>query len=678
LNNLQSNILIFSKRNLDVLISLGLFFGFFFVYAHHACPSVYPDDSGETITAAYSLGIAHPPGYPLFSLLGKFFTLLPVGAVAYRVNLCSSFLGGLAVTLAFSFYRLTCRQFSKGKDAERIGAFMGALSLGLCPIFWHQALVAKGGIYLLNICLILTCLILLMRWSANQENRYLNFFFLIFGLGLANHHMSIMMFAPGLFLFAYFHRRNIHFTSRQAFGWAMGLAVGFSVYPIYLLTRTAYHPKINWMVEPTLSGLWLMFSRHAYGNLSPAAKNLPQWLIEIVWAIKGIFDQFIFPMVSLAFFGLYILFKRNRQIALVHILFFIAVWAGILSAFPFIPEVKRFLGVFSIPNWMLVCAWISVGGMEFFSILHKRSKVLGRAGIVLLFTFVVIQGDKRCLAEPSCRLKKYFFAEDYCLNLLRSVRPHSFLFVKGDASIFPMWYLQKVEGVRPDVIVLDPDLLVDWIGDELIREHPDVLHSVNLTSQRAILQDLITMNYPAYSMYFSYAPNEADDLPGFHSQAQSLVYKIEKAPFIELHPGKKILELPAEWTYWKGRSGAEYNASVDAYTLEYVQSKYLIAAVAWGSIQAGLENFSIAEKAFRYGISFDPLSDTAHFNLAFVLQKQGRRDEALVEYGECLKLNPGLIPAYQNRAVLYRELGREDLVQADFVAAQAIARKNGQ
>src|SRR6185369_16242561 len=196
------------KKYTDVFICVGLALSFFLIYAFNACPGVYPDDSGETISAAYFLGIAHPPGYPLISLIGKLFTYLPMGSVAYRVNLCAAFLGGLALALAYLFFRLTCREFTHERHVERVGALFGALCLGLCPIFWHQALVAKGGIYLLNLCLILTCLIALMRWSRESSAKAPYLFFASAGLGLANHHMSIVMFAPGLLVFAYFHREQ--------------------------------------------------------------------------------------------------------------------------------------------------------------------------------------------------------------------------------------------------------------------------------------------------------------------------------------------------------------------------------------------------------------------------------------------------------------------------------------
>src|SRR5437762_3277993 len=71
------------------------------VYVRTLAPTVAGGDSGELITAAYTLGVAHPPGYPLYTLLAKLFTLIPIGTIAWRVNLFSAVCGAGAATLIF-------------------------------------------------------------------------------------------------------------------------------------------------------------------------------------------------------------------------------------------------------------------------------------------------------------------------------------------------------------------------------------------------------------------------------------------------------------------------------------------------------------------------------------------------------------------------------------------------
>src|SRR3989337_3601938 len=73
----------------------------FAVYLRTLAPTVMWYDMGEFATAAYVLGIAHNTGYPLYILLGKLFTLLPVGDIAYRVNLMSAVFASLTVAVIF-------------------------------------------------------------------------------------------------------------------------------------------------------------------------------------------------------------------------------------------------------------------------------------------------------------------------------------------------------------------------------------------------------------------------------------------------------------------------------------------------------------------------------------------------------------------------------------------------
>ena len=78
------------------------------IYRATVMPTVVDQDSGELATVAYTMGVAHPPGYPLWVLIGKLFTLIPVGDVAFRVNLMSAVLTSVSMGVVFLFcYRVT-------------------------------------------------------------------------------------------------------------------------------------------------------------------------------------------------------------------------------------------------------------------------------------------------------------------------------------------------------------------------------------------------------------------------------------------------------------------------------------------------------------------------------------------------------------------------------------------
>ena len=112
----------------------------FALYAATAPRTVALEDDGLFILSSYFLGIEHPPGYPLFTLIGNLFTYLPFGSVAYRVHLASALFGALTCGVLGSARarssRGACRRTSR------------AFALGLSPVFWSQAIIAE--VYTLN------------------------------------------------------------------------------------------------------------------------------------------------------------------------------------------------------------------------------------------------------------------------------------------------------------------------------------------------------------------------------------------------------------------------------------------------------------------------------------------------------------------------------------------------
>ena len=105
------------------------------LYIKTLAPSITGDDSGEFVTAAYTLGITHPPGYPLYCMLGKLFTgLVPFGSIASRVAFMSSFFGAATCfVVALIVIKLT---------ASRLAAVASALALAVSLEFWKWNVVA--------------------------------------------------------------------------------------------------------------------------------------------------------------------------------------------------------------------------------------------------------------------------------------------------------------------------------------------------------------------------------------------------------------------------------------------------------------------------------------------------------------------------------------------------------
>ena len=118
----------------DGLVAITLGGAFFGLYLLTLCRTVFWYDSAEYVTAAVTLGIPHPPGYPLYTILGHLFTKLPVDS-AVAVNAMSGTFAAVAVALTY----LVCRRLG----VDRIPSGIGAATLGGGKLFWANAVVAE-------------------------------------------------------------------------------------------------------------------------------------------------------------------------------------------------------------------------------------------------------------------------------------------------------------------------------------------------------------------------------------------------------------------------------------------------------------------------------------------------------------------------------------------------------
>ncbi len=203
----------------DVLIGLALFAAGLFTYTGTLAPTVLEGDAALFQYTPYVLGITYPTGYPLYLLLGKLWlTLLPVGEIAWRMNLFSAVCAALALPLIFGAAR---RLYAPGESPAtgRLAAIAATLILATLPTFWRWSTEAK--IYALNMLLFSGVLYTL----ATAATRYrpadapakrlpLALPVLLFGLQIAVHSTTVLLM-PGLLLFAWCNCRRYLFTVKN-------------------------------------------------------------------------------------------------------------------------------------------------------------------------------------------------------------------------------------------------------------------------------------------------------------------------------------------------------------------------------------------------------------------------------------------------------------------------------
>jgi hypothetical protein len=274
---------------------LPIFAGALGLYALTLAPTVVAmfDDSLELQLVTYVLGIVHPTGYPLYTLLGWLFTRLPVGDVAYRVNLMSAVFAAITVALVYLIgLELGVSQPWSPSDtqhlvhtrlpwAEVLTALMGALALAVSPVFWSQATVAE--VYSLNAAFVAAILWLMLRIKRVAESQARPYpdksglaLAFLFGLSLT-HHRTIVLLLPAtiFYLWRQFrgqtHRAARELESRLDFAGLLRTGVKIAAAVIVPLLLYLYIPlrgrvgSLDGTYTNTLTGFWRHVTGGGYG-----------------------------------------------------------------------------------------------------------------------------------------------------------------------------------------------------------------------------------------------------------------------------------------------------------------------------------------------------------------------------------------------------------------------------
>jgi hypothetical protein len=219
---------------------------------------VYGVDSADLTTAAYLLGIAHPPGAPAYLLVGHLFTWLPIGDVGYRVNLFSAVAGALA---CFFVYRVVVRL---GGDAWL--ALATAWVVASSYYVWTASVAAE--VYAPQACLFAALIAMALRWRCRPTTALLCLLCWLAGIGLGIH-LSLALALPGVAVVALapplpFRPRPGPLLAAALCG-LLGVAV-YAYLPLRYVSDLPLNPARDyWQVDLTTArGLWWMISGEGF------------------------------------------------------------------------------------------------------------------------------------------------------------------------------------------------------------------------------------------------------------------------------------------------------------------------------------------------------------------------------------------------------------------------------
>lgn len=462
-------------------------------YFRTLAPTVTLVDSGELALAARDLGVAHPPGTPLWVMLAHVAALVPWGNVAERVAAASAVFAALAAGLLVLVAREAV--LALFPDGERVSDEASQRWIGLVPAgvaglgfafsrsLWSYATVVE--VYTLNVVLILAVLLCLLRWGRSGRDLPLYAAAAVFGLALGVHHVTVALTLPSLAVLAYraSGRRVLRGRRLLIVGAAAALAM-VAVYA-YLPWAAARRPVFNWGNPSSLERVvWHVTGRQYQSYFEASSQAMAKELAAFARLVARQFGPTFFPIVpALGLVGVAWLWRRDRSMVVA-----LALLLGANVAFGVAYVIGEDKDAYYLPSFVAIALAAAFGVQALLSWV-QRQRPLAAAGLATIPILGLVS------AYPYADRSRYFVAEDYASSALAAVEPGGML-LTGEWQLYaPLLYYKEVDGVRPDVVSIDLHLLRrSWYFDYLERRFPETMERIRPPLQ-AFLTELVAWEH---------------------------------------------------------------------------------------------------------------------------------------------------------------------------------------
>ena len=475
-----------ARADLLLALAAGALAGM--VYWRTAAPGVLAGDSGELQFAAWLAGLSHPTGYPLYLMLGWLWShgleAHGLASPARAMTLLSVLFGGLAVGLACLLAVALIAQSRTGngstRPAERMAALVAALTFAWTPTLWSQAVITE--VYTLHAALVAAILWLALLWRAelrflpkNRSSRWwpgwlLATLALLFGLGLA-HHRTTLLLLPVLLVFLAWQAPAGYWRRRQVMLLAL-LALAPLLLYLYVPLRAPATPYLAlelWpgqtlvLVDRSPAGL----VSYLLGQGFAGEIQGPGSAIASAPSLMQRFAAELTPVgLLLAGLGVVVLALRRQW----PLLWLLGASFVLLTGFNLFYTIGD-IAVFYIPSYLIACVWIGVAAAWLAGLVatavNRRWIGLGDGAgtvtAVLLAALPVYLFLSHAPAQD--RSRDTAAADGWRALLAANPAPDAALVSNDRDELMPLWYLQQVEGVRPDLAGVFPLLLPEpgWL-----------------------------------------------------------------------------------------------------------------------------------------------------------------------------------------------------------------------
>jgi hypothetical protein len=497
------------------------------IYLVTLAPSTAMWDTSEYIAAAYTLGLPHPPGNPLFVLIGRVFSIIPIFGpnVASRINVLAAMCSAVSAGMWFLITERVLVGWFPQRWQRITGGTIAALIGATAFTVWNQSVVNEK-VYTVSLVGIAIVSWLMIRWSdepdGRKADRILVLVAYLLGLGYANH-MGGMLAAPAAALAVVVRRPRTVLRWKLLVACFGALVFGITPFAIQPI-RAAWNPPLN-EGEPTACRDGLKFSctfskgtydafmynfnRGQYGKpdlsdrQAPFTAQVDMWWFYFKWqwfrdahlgnpVLQGVFGGLF---LVLGLFGGWVHFQRDRRSFWYFATYMLTVTLILIYYLNFkygssqspelgdsVPREVRDRDYFFLWSFSAWGVWAALGLMYIWENLaalfgtvetrYARESVFlpSRDSLLKTSPILLLAGIPFVMNLHTAPRRGQTYTRDFAHDLLDSVEPYGVLVTVGDNDTFPLWYAQEVEGIRKDVVVANTSLLnTDWYTRQIIR-----------------------------------------------------------------------------------------------------------------------------------------------------------------------------------------------------------------
>jgi hypothetical protein len=456
------------------------------LYARTLAPVVLVSDSAEFQVLAYQLGMAHTPGYPVYLLLAKLFTLLPIRDIAYRVNLFSAFMASVTVAGVYVATALLTR--------SRPAAVFGALALAVSFTFWSQAIIAE--VYTPGAAFVVLVWAGLLAWYRTGKRWPLFLAGLCGGLSLGVH-STVALLAPAVLLFLWLNRKRRPNAWHAAF---LGAASGTLLYllafvavdlnaPPANIFNAAYGPaRSSWnlsredLANPIQRMIFIGTARQWRGAMFASWPQLP---VRLFMYMRALPREFAWPTIVLTMCGMGLLFWREPSLGWLFLTALLIQWAFALTY-----QINDFY-VFYITGYVLMAMLAAYAAASLAGWLAAQSfpgvRLISSGALLAILAFGVwpvltpYWPSVRVGAIPFTNVQGYLVDDQtetigrVVSRVVEQLPPNAIVFVQW-SQLYTYYYAAQVEQRRFDLRFIEPAPKADRPGlpasvIEFIREN---------------------------------------------------------------------------------------------------------------------------------------------------------------------------------------------------------------